>query len=223
VTKKGVRYEHHYYIAPELSAHTGREVQLRLDPEALGRLYVYSLDDEYICMAQAPELTGIDRREIAAAGRSHQKRLMAEQAKERRALARRIKRDPSEAILEHRVAEAKQVTALPHRATPYSTPALVQHGRAARATDKPKGREVDSDRHAEFVASFDPTPTPIERHDPRRTYARWMRIAERIERGEPVSEDERVGLERYRQTPEHASMREFFEDFADQISIDEFG
>jgi transposase InsO family protein len=223
VTKKGIRYEHHDYVAPELVEHTGREVQLRRDADDIGRLYVYDLQGQYLCMAQAHALLGISRQEVAAVAKAHARGWLADQKAELRAAKQAVKRNIAEAVLEHRIAEAEKVTALPSRATPYSTPALEQHGIAARASDAPQGADIDTGRHAEFVATFDPTPTPIEQHDPRRIYARWMRIAQRIERGAPVSEADRLGLERYRQTPEHASMRDFFTDFADQISIDEFG
>src|SRR5699024_6815103 len=72
VGKKGVRLDHHWYIAPELTPLIGEVVRLKRDEADLGRLYVYDVDGGFVCVAQAPQITGISRAEAAAAAKHHQ-------------------------------------------------------------------------------------------------------------------------------------------------------
>ncbi len=133
IGKKGIRYEHHDYIAPQLAPRIGETVTLRLDPDDAGTVYVYSLDGEFVCQAVCPELTGFSRAEIAAAASAEQKAVMKEQSREYRAFKREIRENMAEVALRHAIEQGEKVTALPRPAETHTTPALEQAGEAARA------------------------------------------------------------------------------------------
>lgn len=138
VTKKGLRLEGGTFIAAELALRIGEPVFCRIDPADAGRVYVFDEDGRFICAAVDPERVGIDRQELAAAAR----RLAAADLARRRQALREAKRqlDPASivrAVLDQNAADAAKVVALPQPAEMFTTPALEEHGRAARAEDAP--------------------------------------------------------------------------------------
>ena len=215
VGKKGIRFEHHWYSAPELVAHTGREVRLRRDPDDLGRLYVYS-DEGFICIAECDQLLGVSPAEKAAAAKAIQKRMMAEQKAELKEALQSVRRNPAEAILEHRIRESEKVTAFPAPSEAYTTPALeaAAEAAAARDCDEPSNGEVDPDRHAELVARFQREAEVVDlEDDPRYRHAYWTRVRDRIERGERVPQSMREQCAVYWASPEADSQQRVFESF----------
>lgn len=218
VTKKGLRLDHHDYIAPELVAYIGHEVHLRRDADDMGRVFVYDLDGRFISMAQSPELTGISRAEVAAVAHAKQKDLRKEHRIEAQALSREIKRNPFDAIVEHRIAQSQNVTALPKRAEEYSTPALREHGVAARATDAPTATvderlQRDLERLAAEMQEVPKPAAVLQADDPQRRYERWVRLDRRVKSDERLSESDRNFVESYPKSTEFKSMKSFFEDF----------
>ncbi|MBX3447550.1 MAG: DDE-type integrase/transposase/recombinase [Parvibaculaceae bacterium] len=140
VQKKGIRVENTHFIAPELGAFVGERVHVRLDPEDMGRIVVYTPDMKFICVAEAPERTGIDRREVA----SRAKQIQRDDLRELRDEMKRRKRDQrvhniADEIAEdqRRKAEAETVIAFARPSTPHVTPALEAAAEAARAIDDP--------------------------------------------------------------------------------------
>lgn len=215
VGKKGIRFEHHYYSAPELVAHTGREVRLRRDPDDIGRLYVYS-EEGFICIAECDQLLGLSPAEKAAAAKALQKRLMAEQKAELKEAMRAIRRNPAQAILEHRIREAENVTAFPAPSEPYSTPALeaAAEARQAAGHQAPPDTQAEVIDYAAFRDEFEQHNRDVlEETDLRKIHAHWLRVEARIEAGESVSEEERLGLEGYKASGQYQSQQEFFEAF----------
>ena len=57
VQKRGVLIEGAWFISDELDAYIGKSVQVRLDQNDMGRIYVFSIDEEFICVAECPERT----------------------------------------------------------------------------------------------------------------------------------------------------------------------
>ena len=217
VTKKGIRFEHYHYIAPELVGLIGRDVRLKHDADDMGRLYVYAQDGAFVCVAQAHELLGISRGEAAAVARAQQKQLLAQQRNELKQNKRAVRENIADVVLQHRIAQSKKITAFPQPSEHYSTGALDAAGVAARANSAPTSTtDIDIDT---FRREFQQQPAQIvETDDPKRRYARWARIEQRITRGECVSEEDRRGLQRYQSSDEYQSMKEFYEDFG--LSID---
>lgn len=192
ITKKGIAYDNRWYISPTLAVHTGAEVQIKLDESALGRLYVYTLDGAFIAVAECPDLTGISRKEAAAAAQHHAKRFIAGQTDDLRKFKRGIKENIAEAVLTHQLEAARKLTHLPLRTESYTTPALDQAAIAARALDAPQADEPTSaERDAQAALERElanPPVTELPETD-RQRYQRWVRLARRATQ-EPLTEAE---------------------------------
>ena len=140
VGKKGLRVDSGVYIAAELGPRVGDVVRVRLDPTDAGRVHVYEHREdkplgEFICVAEDPLRTGIDRAEVAARARA----LAGEADRVARARARDLDRRhrPAEAmdeVLERAAAAAGKVVALPRKGEAHETPALAGAARAAEAS-----------------------------------------------------------------------------------------
>lgn len=223
VTKKGIRLDHHEYIAAELVAYIGQEVHLRRDVDDMGRVFVYDLAGQFVCVAQCPELTGISRAEVAAVSHVKQKALRQEHRQEAQALSREIKRNPFEAIVEHRIAISQNVTALPKRAEEYSTPALREHGIAARSSDVPTAtvdERLQRDLEQLEAEMREPRRQPAEvfqADDPQRRYERWARLDRRIKNQEQLADGERAFWDSYPKSSEFKSMKSFYEGFGLEV------
>lgn len=88
VHKRGIRIKwaheesHHWYIAPELGAWVKQSVMVLYDPAGdMGRIFVFG-GEGFVCVAECPELTGIDRQEYAAHGKNKQRAAVQEQRRE---------------------------------------------------------------------------------------------------------------------------------------------
>ena len=199
VTKKGIRYEHYHYIAPELAAYVGQQVKLKRDPDELAKLFVYDADGVFICVAIAHELRGISRTEAAAVTKAKQRELLAAQRKEAARHRRAIKSNIAEVVLQHRIEQSEKVALLPRAAEAHNTPDLAQAARAARSQDGPRdsgasdeARELHEQMVAEWeagVARINITPMR-EAETPRQTFQRWVRLWRAARDGKSLSPDE---------------------------------
>jgi transposase InsO family protein len=75
VGKKGIKHDGRNYIAPELGAHAGYRVHVRIDPTDDGRMVVYNHDrTQFICVAEdAQQIDNNRLQAIARAAQSHQR------------------------------------------------------------------------------------------------------------------------------------------------------
>lgn len=216
VGKKGIRLEHCHYIAPELAAHIGAEVLVRLDPEDQGRIVVFAATGDYLCDAFDPETAGVSRRDVAiaarkvgrdaaTAGREHARRLR--QAHNTKTLA--------QDILENRLAELPNVLPLPRPAIAHDTPALAEAKTALQGGIKTP-QTVDDNvvrlRQQQAIESGSFEARAAET-DPRKIHAAWMRIEARVAAGDYVGAEEKAGLSEYRRSQTYRSMAEAFEAF----------
>ena len=161
VGKKGLRVDGGIYIAAELGPLVGERVKVRLDPTDLGRVYVYEADGPFVCIAEDPLRTGLDRAEVAARARAK----ASESDRSARARARElIRRHRPEAamddVLAHAEKQAGKVVALPRPGTTHETPGLTAAAKAAAATAETKD---------------DATPRPVRK---RRVMAAWRHYLE---------------------------------------------
>lgn len=207
VTKKGIRYEHYDYIAPELAAYIGQEVRLKHDPDDLGQLYVYKLEGAFITLARAPELQGISRADAAAIARAKQREFLSAQRQEFQQYKRGIKENMAEAILRHRIEQSKNVTAFPPRTEDYTTEGLQQAAQAARAKQGPERRELTAEErraHEALKAEFENTKVePLRGSETQRqTFQRWVRLERRAAAGESLRADDVRFLTTFVQQPE---------------------
>lgn len=215
VTKKGLQYDNRWYIAPELTVHAGQEVALKLDDGALGRLYVYSLDGAFICVAHAPELSGISRAEAAAAAQHHARRFIAGQTEELRKYKRSIKENIADAVLTHKLEASRRLVAFPAPSESYSTTALDEAAIAARALDAPRAETSDRDREAQAALERE-FAQPIVRELPeteRQRFQRWVRLKRDVMAGIAPTQAEIDFLTHYPQSAEWRSERDMHLDF----------
>lgn len=145
VQKKGIKHDGAYFIAPELEAHVGRNVTVRFDAldNDLGKLYVFG-DEGFICVAECPERTGMDRREVATKAKAMQTaRVQAERAALKKA-AKRVGTDTVvEEILTTRAQAAGKLARLPARSTEYTAPGIEQAALAVAAATATPGSSAD--------------------------------------------------------------------------------
>lgn len=146
VNKKGIHVDGGQYIAAELGRFMRQRVQVRQDPGDYGRIFVFDPDGRFVCIAEDPLRTGIDRREVAARARAIEAREASAARKRARTLAGATQ--PSAAmdlVLAHAAAEAEQVVAFPARSEVHRTGALdaaAEAEDAADAADAPPERRT---------------------------------------------------------------------------------
>jgi transposase InsO family protein len=128
VQKKGIKHDGAHFIAPELEAHVGRNVTVRFDAldHDLGRLYVFG-EEGFICVAECPERTGMDRREVAIKAKAMQTaRVQAERA----ALKKAAKKVGTDTVVEEILTTRAQAAGkLAHQNRPGQVPQGAQLGR----------------------------------------------------------------------------------------------
>lgn len=224
VTNKGIRLDRGTFIAPELGRYIGEQVAVRYDPMDLGVIYVFEAETgQFVCKAECPERTGIDRRKATAAAKADQKQFVGEKV-------RALKREAA-AITPERVAEewlrreaekAGRVVALPRPAADHVTEALIEAGLAARADEAPAPapetaveREKRDALILEMATAKRQGPPPDEKKERfRRALAIEARAAGTWGDGKPGAEA-LEWLERYRQTAEYRAMAGMYADFGD--------
>ncbi len=156
VGKKGIRLDRGDFIAPELGPHVGETMFVRYDPDDLGRIIVFDADGAFVCIAECPERTGLDRRAWALAAR----RLQADAVRASRAGARRLIADIAPGtLMDELLAAARdgsdRVTDLPRAADKYDTEALAEAAMAALAIDSPPaGAPITAEEAARADALF---------------------------------------------------------------------
>lgn len=202
IGKKGLVIEGINYIAAELGPLVGQRVHVRFS-EQLGYVYVFN-DDGFVCIAEAPEFTGVSRKEVAAHAREKQKQHIQEIRKAHKARSSKLNtRDAAEEILAARDQDNNTLVAMPQRRVEQESDSIT----AARlaATHMPEG-------------DADIVPLVMERPkqsftDPRENHAAWLRIEMRITQGFLVSREDREGLAIYKNSEEYQSMKEMFHSF----------
>lgn len=139
VAKTGVSIDNITYIS-DMLPDVGSLVRVKIDPIDLGTIYLFDADNgAFLCVAQDPIRTGIDRAEMAAKMRHNQKAIL-------KAGQRELKKNAKEQALEmiheeimaHREAKIANIIELPVKKESYTTPALEEAANAALAMDKTK-------------------------------------------------------------------------------------
>ena len=135
IGKNGISVGHVRYIEPTFGAHVGERVDVRLDASDPARLFVFRLTGEFLCVAEDPERTGIDRAAVAAGARAGAREV--DSAARKRARSLRRDHQPGRAAEDVRDAaerEAGKIIALPQRGgAAFRTVALEQAAQAAQA------------------------------------------------------------------------------------------
>ena len=143
VQKKGLRSDNAWFIAPELEAYVGERVMARQLPD-LGQLVVYGGDNQFICVAECPERTGMDRKEVAAKGREMQKKRVQEERAALKAAAKRQNVDGIvQEILVDRAQAAGKLTMLPRPTTEHTSAGLQGAASAMAEIDRAPGTSAE--------------------------------------------------------------------------------
>lgn len=201
VTKKGVSVGGLDYWFDGLL--TGQRVQVRLDPDELGQIYLYTDTDPWVFLgvAQNPDVMGIDRAALTARVRASQDNMVrdhrAEQRKQRRA-----------ADLPAVVSRLSGATLAPP-ASADGPPDRVEiaiadaiEGVKPKRVVKPVTEEERED-HKRFVEEFNAAREQRKAEEtPRVRYARWKELGALIRSGAEISSDSRRWHDTYSKTPE---------------------
>jgi putative transposase len=159
VQKKGIQKDNAFFIAAELEAFVGQRVEIREDERDLGRIYVFGGEEQaFICIAECPERTGIDRREVAIRARERQKARIQQERAALRAVARKAKTDDLVTeILEDRAKRAGKLAMLPKRGEAHDTSDLRAAANAVAELNAPQRTSADAisaERHREVQAEL---------------------------------------------------------------------
>ena len=226
VSKKGIRIDKGLFVAPELYKVVNQEVLVLEDPIDLGRVYVYGGPDflDFICIAEDPERTGIDRAEVAARAKELQKKEIQEA---RRALKAGAKTVNIENIVNEIRADAAKkagkVILLPKQAEEYTSPGLEAAAKAAEASasqavdvapqiDKTAFlREALKKAEAEQAREE----AAIKPLDDRENYLRWKAIDSAIAQSEAVSDADAYFHRSFKDSSTYRAQKTIEEDFAE--------
>ena len=136
VNKKGISVDGGRYIAAELGRWVDHWVHVRRCPSDYGRIFVFAEEDDghrFLCIAEDPLRTGIDRQEVARQARALAREENTKARKRARTLVKKTEAAAAmDRVLERATAAAEQVVAFPARAEIHETDALAA---AAEAED----------------------------------------------------------------------------------------
>jgi len=224
VQKKGIELDRAWFIAPELGAHVGEDVFVRHDPLDLGRIYVFDAEEGFVCVAECPERTGMDRRVVAARAREIQKANVQDEKARLRATAKRVNTDDVvNEILTDRAQRAGKLAHLPAARTEHVTGGLIESARAAharRASEPAPLSAEDAERLREIEAALAaPAPVPASRRkvvaidDPEVNYRRWCALRDRLAAGGVLTTDETEWHVSYQGSAEWRAMERMAKNF----------
>lgn len=154
---KGARSDEGWYIAPELEAWVGHRVQARFDPihHDLGTIFVFDEDGRFICLAQDPSRTGMDRREVAIKSKAMQRTRVQDERRALKAAAKKVGIDQVVGeILRERATAAGKLAVLPLRNVlqTHTSTGLAQGAVAAAAATAGMRTTADIDNLAQVQA-----------------------------------------------------------------------
>lgn len=202
VAKRGLRLEGADFVAPELADCIGRRVRVRLDPEDLGRVWVFGEDWTFICVAECPERTGISRAEVAAKARARVKDIDRQVGRLKREAKRAVNVDDIAAtIMEARERGlAPVVPLLPPPSVTHTTPALEAAAQAIAEIDRQPAPYTaeEAAEQAAFAARLEAARAEVDarirsaREERESLISEWCSLAERL--GE-LDEDDRAWVE----------------------------
>lgn len=217
--KKGVQVNNIDYYLREAVVLPGTQVHVRLDPDDLGRIYLYTDNPwTFVGVAVNPERLGLDRAEVAAEVKAAEAAVLAESKKAVREDMRGINlATMSEKMIRQGKVHSASVVAFPEASVPASTPDLDAAAVAVRMDRSGPHLEAAPERPEEAVrrevieADFKKASTPPE--DPAAArFERALAAERKIAAGETVAEAEWTWLTRYRETPEYRARKRGLED-----------
>lgn len=197
VGKEAIRVEGAHFWHNDLALYMGKDVYVRLNPDDMGRIYVFDTDHTFICEAVNYDRLGADRAEVAAAAKAIQKKVISEELAEIKKTARR-EYSPgkvAEKSFSDFAKAAHKVAAFPKQTELYTTPSINE---AARAVTKDTiiRTEEENARQEAFVATFADyqAPEPVKT-DAEIWWERAKALEAKVEAGENLTEREAAFLQ----------------------------
>ncbi|MCF8503158.1 MAG: transposase family protein, partial [Rhodospirillum sp.] len=217
VSKKGVRVDTIEYLFTDAVLMPGEEVHVRLDPDDLGRVYLYQDDPwRFVSVAINPERTGVSRAEAAVKLKRSQAEVIAEGKKKIRADMRGINlATVTERMAQRGQEETASLLAFPTKSETHVTPeieAAAKAKRAGKAPVTPIRTEADKKAAEALVAELKAKPVD-ERAVKRARVERALAIEATLAAGEPAHEEDIRWFETYRTLPEFKTAKVMLEDF----------
>ncbi len=213
VGPKGLRVGGIHYLHAELMP--GEQVHVRLDPDDIGKVYVYRDDPwEFLCIAVNPEREGVSRAEVAAKIKAQHKAVMAEGMKDIRKAQKSINMASVSLEVTARAEERTgALTAFPAPSDTHTTPDLTAAAQAAQARTRkaPEASPVSAAEQARIDALAAEMAQPkaeVIRLSPKASqFKRAWEIEERLGRGEVVDERDRAWLSQFQNHPTYLALK----------------
>lgn len=197
-TKKGIRIDHAFYLAPFLMP--GERVFVRMNPDDLGRIYLFDAPDgHFLGHGVCAELAGIDPAEAVRAARAEQKRIIDDRMREAKAEAKRIAKGPALADLIRKDAEAHSpnLIAFPQRKVAHETPAIAAALDAAAPAPVPQHSDEAMAMHARLTAEANVVQPIRTAETPHMRWRMALDLEASLERGDEISPEARQWLGGY--------------------------
>jgi len=198
VQKKGIQYHKAFYIAPELGDYVKQKVEIRLDLQDAGRIYVFEKDTrKFICEAEDASISGLTISEINEA-RNRQLKKVKEKVRAFKTFAKQGG-DPMADLLEKKRTEGGQIRAF-HR-TEEATGGMIEEAKKAlrdrdeEFSESSEREEASETEQSPKVVSLSRRPEFFESSYKR---ARWI-----LDNPAQVTEKDQDWFERYKSTDEY--------------------
>ncbi|MBL4785402.1 MAG: transposase [Cohaesibacteraceae bacterium] len=228
MTKSGIRVNNEHYLIGNVAP--GETVFCRMDPADLGKLWVYSEDDEtFIGHAVAPVIAGLDPEQTIRQVRRLQRAIEDEQITPIRHEMKKIgPRDVLNAVLEENIAAT--IVAFPKPEQTHTTPELQAAGETHKEIVTTLNPELDalmSEINTDLGKPAFRAPTtktvsvtPIKSETPVDRYRRARELEQRIRDGLAVTERDALWVRTYRTGSEYTAQQALENDFGGVIKKD---
>ncbi|TCP88952.1 Mu transposase-like protein [Rhizobium sp. PP-CC-2G-626] len=232
MTAQGVSIGGDYYLCGSILP--GTEVFVRLDPEDMGKIYLYSLDGhEFLDEAICPKFSNINRPAFVKAKKEEFNQMVAERTRAVKKDVRALQKNGSgiertlrraKAATEKRNQETANVIQMPRREEPLVTPELIA---AIEAMDRPRTpparplSEKAAELHAAIVRESEIKAAtnvvsldPDAKLSPNARMFKWaLSLEEIVAKGNTVSDAEAIRLVNFQASSTYQTMRDIMKDF----------
>ena len=226
VQKKGIKLDGRWYLAGEMGARVGDTFLVRFDDRDIGRVYLFEEGGAFAFMAQCPEITGISRADLAAAGHEAQQAIAAEK-KSLKAKARKIsQQELVTGIMDKRKREnaersgsaANNVLAM-RRTEVLGNDHLDGAAAALAAGDQVAATPVEprSESIGVFIESNRFDPQQPKKEDGKSRMRRWMRLDKQVQAGETLCDIDQSWKQRYESSPEYLANRDILDSWGTEF------
>lgn len=222
VTKKGIAIDNAYYDSNDLVLYAGKQVKVLYADGCWSKVYVFTLDGEFITEAYCPERAGISRTEVANAKKALQKKVTAESKKVLRDYSKKYMVEHlAEELISQKVATDPKLVAFPKPEVSYESKFLKEAATILKSQDMPQGRDLTAEEQ-EFLSEVE-----VARNDnivsmpesvlASQKYNYWKKLNERFLKGERLTQEEREFYANYKESSEFKN-QVLLEDLQIQIS-----